>query len=356
MINYLNKTIALLINLFFFSVNIIIAAQDQISIFDKMSYQETLEISIKADLEALSDKRNDKKEKATLSFVDATGVENVWEIKLSIRGKFRRMRCEKLLPLKIHFDKDDLREAGLAKFDDLKLVNQCVEDDEIGKELLLKEYLAYELYNNITEESFRVQFLNITYIDSKTDKKVIQPGFIIEDAAQLRERVGANKVEQERGFTAGQFDQLQFQTMSLFQYWIGNSDWSFTFGRNIKVLEKGGRLIAIPYDFDFSGMVDAPYAIPNTNYGLTSLKERAYLGFATEVSQLEAAIDRFVSLKPVFKKVVKKNKLLNWKSRTETWNYLSGYFIDPMEIKFGIFVKNQVGLEDEVAKHTRALK
>ena len=256
--------------------------------------------------------------------------------KLSVRGKFRRMHCEGLLPLKIDFAKEDLRKAGLAEFDDLKLVNQCVEDDEIGKDLLLREYLAYELYNSVSLESFRVQFLNITYIDSKTDVKIIQPGFIIEDAAQLRARIGANKVEQERGYIADQFDQLQFQTMSIFQYWIGNSDWSFAAGRNIKVLEKDGRLIAVPYDFDFSGMVDAPYAIPLTQSGLISIKDRIYLGFPEDVSQLEPAIDRFVSLKPYLKKVIQKNTLLNRKKQKETWNYLSEYFADPTEIKFGV--------------------
>lgn len=335
MTNYFNITTVLIIIIFLFSSNILFA-KDQVSIFDKMSYAETLEISIKADLEALSDKYNGNKEKATMSFVDSTGVENVWEVKLSVRGKFRRMHCAGLLPLKIDFDKDDLRKAGLAEFDDMKLVNQCVEDEEIGKDLLLKEYLAYELYNNISYESFRVQFLNITYIDSKTEEKVIQPGFIIEDAAQLRERIGANKVEQKVGYTADQFDQLQFQTMSIFQYWIGNSDWSFTAGRNIKVLEKEGRLIAIPYDFDFSGMVDAPYALPPTNFGLTSLKDRIYLGFSEEVSQLEPAIDHFVRFKPHLKKVIKNNKLLKRKNQKETWNYLSEYFFDPTEIKFGV--------------------
>ena len=66
MINYFAKTKFLLIILFLFGTGILLTAQNQISIFDKMSYQETLDVSITADLEALSNKRNVNKEKATL--------------------------------------------------------------------------------------------------------------------------------------------------------------------------------------------------------------------------------------------------------------------------------------------------
>lgn len=311
-------------------------AQNKKSIFDKMSYSDVLDVSITTDLAAIADKRNDKKSKATLSFTDAEGVAHNWSIKVAIRGKFRRMRCTEIPPLKIHFDKDDLREAGLTKFDDLKLVNQCMADDnEVGKELLLKEYLAYELYNELTPESFRVQFLNITFIDKNTGDTVVRSGFFIEDTAQLRDRIGASKPGQKTGFQESQFNATQFQTMALFQYWIGNSDWSAIFGRNIKVLEKDGQLITIPYDFDFSGMVDAPYAIPNSNFGLTSIKQRAYLGFEKNVDELEATIKQLTSMRSALKKVVKGSELLNRKTRNKTWAYLNSYFNAPREISFG---------------------
>ncbi len=305
------------------------------SIFDQMSHTDVLDITIAADLSVVTDKSTRTKQKGTLRFTDGQGKEQVWPVKLVPRGKFRRTRCTKMPPLKIHFDKDDLRAAGLATFDDYKLVNQCIEEKTVAKELLLKEYLAYKLYNNITEESFRVLFLNITYVDSKTGKKSRQPGFLIEDTAQLRHRIGANKIAQSVGFSARDFDIQKLQTTALFQYWIGNADWSVSLGKNIKVLEKGGHLIAIPYDFDFSGMVNAPYARPNVDYGLTSLQQRIYLGFATEASQLEGTIDRFVALRPVFRKTVKKFKLLNWNARDLVWSFLDAYFEEPTNVFFG---------------------
>ena len=160
------------------------------------------------------------------------------------------------------------------------------------------------------------------------------PVFLIEDTAQLRHRIGARKVKQDKGFTASQFDAHSFQMMALFQYWIGNSDWSMSFGKNIKVMERNGQFIAIPYDFDFSGMVNAPYARPNTNHGLTSVQQRVFLGFTDDTASLKASIDQFVALRPVFRKRVKQFKLLRGEARRMIWYYLGHYFQQPNEIRF----------------------
>jgi hypothetical protein len=335
MTDYLKTTTLLIGTVLLLSALKLKAQHHPQSIFDQMNYTEVLDITIITNLQAIADKHSEVKHPATLSFVDAGGVLQQWEVKLSARGKFRRMRCTEIPPLKINFDKDELREAGLTKFDDLKLVNECLEDGEAARETLLKEYLAYQLYHEITPESFRVQFLNITYTDVHTGESIVRAGFIIEDAAQLSDRIGAKKVEQERGFRAAQFNATQFQRMALFQYWIGNSDWSAIFGRNIKVLEKDGQLIAIPYDFDFAGMVDAPYATPNSNYGLTSVQQRAYIGFETEVKAMEESIQQLVSMRAALKKVVKNQKLLSRASRREVWKYLVTYFNHPKAIAFG---------------------
>jgi hypothetical protein len=335
MTNYLKTTTLLFSTVLLLSAFKLKGQHPKQSIFDRMNYTEILDITITTDLQAIADKRSEAKHPATISFVDATGIPQQWEVKLAARGKFRRMRCTEIPPLKINFDKDDLREAGLTKFDDLKLVNQCMEDAEAAREILVKEYLAYELYHEITSESYRVQFLNITYTDVHTGESIVRAGFVIEDTDQLSDRIGAQKVEQERGFRAEQFNAKQFQRMALFQYWIGNSDWSAIFGRNIKVLEKNGQLIAIPYDFDFSGMVDAPYATPNSNYGLTSVQQRAYTGFETEVKGMEESIQQLVSMRAALRKMVKKQKLLSRASRREVWSYLASYFVHPKRIAFG---------------------
>ena len=332
MLRNLTKVIVLLFGILFWSAITLLNAQQLESIFDRMSYKEVLDISITTNLDALDERHSSQKLQGILSFTDADNVYQEWKVKLGIRGKFRRIRCPELPPLRLDFNKKELKAAGLAVYDDMKVVNQC--HKKRGKELLQREYLAYKLYNELTDDSFRVQFLNITYVDSLTGEKVKQRGFIIEDLAQLGARIGSINAIKQSAFTLDQFDPQQFQTMALFQYLIGNADWSVNPCRNVKVLERGDHYIAVPYDFDFSGMVNAGYAIPNPNYALTSVKQRIYLGFTREVPPLEPTINHFVGRKSMINEIVKNCDLLTKRNRKRIRSYLKTYFKRPKSIAF----------------------
>jgi len=297
------------------------------SIFDKMNYQEVVNVTMEGDFSALkNNRRSGDAQEVLLTFKDVEGQEQSWKIKVNLRGHFRRMRCDAMPPLKLNFKKSELKEAGLAKFDDMKLVTQCMENTEDNKETLLKEYLAYKLYNQVTEESFRVQLLKVTYKDTQTNSTTKQWGFLIEDTAQLRNRLGAEKSKTERGIAARDFHKSAFYKMTIFQYLIGNNDYDINAGRNLKVVIKDGQYLAIPYDFDFSGLVDASYAIPNPNYGLTSIQERNYMGFEEDLAHLDNTLDFFQSQKNTLKATIKGFKILKGKYRNEVSKYVESFF------------------------------
>ena len=173
----------------------------------------------------------------------------------------------------------ELEASGYSKFDDLKLVTYFYEDKKVSKEILLKEYLAYKLYNAITGYSFRVQLVNLEVEDINTGKEDKQMGFVIEDTDQLRNRLDAKKLTEDAVISEESFHKIQTQITGLFQYMIGNSDWNTLPGKNIKLFDVGGKIMMIPYDFDFSGMVNAPYAVPDNTKNLKSVRDRIYLGF-----------------------------------------------------------------------------
>jgi len=94
-----------------------------VSIFDLMNHQEVLEVTLEGDFETLkTDRRNAEGQKVSLKFLDATGKEQLWNIKATLRGHFRRMKCTAMPPLKLNFKKKELKEAGLAKFDGIKRI------------------------------------------------------------------------------------------------------------------------------------------------------------------------------------------------------------------------------------------
>lgn len=87
--------------------------------------------------------------------------------------------------------------------------------------------------------------------------------------------------------------------MAVFQYLIGNSDWSVPALHNIVLLrpEDLSVFLPVPYDFDFSGVVDARYAIPPPHLGLSSVTERLYRGNCQSEEDLQPVLDRFLARK-----------------------------------------------------------
>lgn len=306
------------------------------SIFDLVNYQEIMEVTLELELDKLlADRRSEEDFKATFSFKDQEGKEQSWKAKVGLRGRFRRTKCSEMPPLKLNFKKEDLATSGLALFDDFKLVTQCVEDESLAKELLLKEYLAYKFYNEITDYSFRVQFLKINFKDVTSGKVTKQWAFIIEDTAQLRARIGGEKYDQVFGIKAEMVNQDQFKTMALFQYMIGNHDWElYKKAHNVKLISKDRQLLAIPYDFDFSGIVAAPYTTVNPNYNLKSFSDRLYLGDPEHLKDMAATVKLFESKKESILELIKNCKTLDREQRKATIAYVNSFYDEINKIRF----------------------
>ncbi len=311
-------------------------ANAQKSIFEEMSHKEVLMVTLKADFALIDSSRRTKdKIPATWSFEDKNGVNQSWKVKLTTRGNFRRMRCE-MAPLKINFKKKELKAAGLAKFDDMKLVTHCVKSRSEARALLQKEYLAYKLYNQITDYSYRVQLLKINYVDINTGNKTKHWAFLIEDTAELRNRIEATaKVENCLNLPRDTFHDGLLKIASIFQYMIGNADWDLNVGRNVKYLIKNDKVIPIPYDFDFSGLVDAPYAIPNPNFGIPNVKTRIFLGFKEDMELLKSTLSYFKTKRLDILDTINEFKVLDSTKREELIYYLDSFYATINDIVLG---------------------
>lgn len=229
--------------------------------------------------------------KGIFTFTGADGTVFLWDLKISTRGKFRRARCE-MPPLKFNFSKKDLRAAGLTEFDKYKLVLPCFENPQ-AEELVLKEYLAYKAYEMITPFSYRTQLLKLSIKDVNGGPDHLVTAFLIEATDEMAARNGGTELENILGNTADYYDQEAEVTHALFQYLVGNGDWSLVLGRNVKVIQIGDRNIPVGYDFDFTGWVGAPYATANSNVGQKSIYERIYLGYAQTDQVIDEVAGKF---------------------------------------------------------------
>lgn len=299
----------------------------QNSIFDELHYQEMVEVTLELNMsEAFSDRKNQEKHNAIFSYQNRLGQLKTWNIKVEQRGRFRRMKCENLPPIKLNFKKRDLAEAGLIEFDDMKLVTHCVNDADVAKQLLVKEYLAYKIYNQVTNLSFRVQFLKINYKDVLSGKVETQYGILIEDNAQLRDRLNADKDEKAFNLAPDKYNTKQIKVVALFNYMIGNSDWSMQEMRNVKVLIKDGKRILVPYDFDFAGLVDAPYVRLRPEHKLASSKDRIFLGFRDDATDLKSARRYFKFKRDPIIGTIKDCTLLSKGNKREMIRYINSFY------------------------------
>lgn len=297
------------------------------SIFDLLQQEDdrkATEMTLTVPMDSILAKVATEQE-AGLSFTDNKGRMHDWNLSVSIRGKFRRNRCE-YAPLKLNFSKKDLEAIGLEKFDKYKLVTPCFADPS-AEDLILKEYLAYKAYNLLTPYSFRVQLLKITYRDANgvyPDR--VATAFIIEANKEMATRLSGEEMENALGQPAEAYDSRAEATHALFQYMIGNGDFSLPLARNLKVIKMAdGRLIPVGYDFDFTGWVGAPYASATSEVGQTSIYDRVYLGYVQPDEVMRELAADFCEQRKAILSLINRSDL-SYVDQEQLWRFASRFF------------------------------
>ncbi|MCB0550419.1 MAG: hypothetical protein KDD19_22815 [Phaeodactylibacter sp.] len=303
------------------------------TIFNELKRDGVLKVELALSLSTLQGHiKTEDKQAATFRFTDNQGQPQEWNVDVNVRGRFRRRVCD-FPPIKVDFSKKELEARGLLPFDDLKLVTHCQEGSE-GEDAVLREYLAYELYSKLTPLNYRTQLVEITYIDTDSDSRFTRYGILLEDTDELAARQNSEECDACYGLSASSINPEVYSIHALFQYMIGNTDWSLEAGRNLKIMKPadGGKYWITPYDFDFSGLVSAEYAVPNGDVGQKFVGQRVYMGANPDRAELEAAVRYFQSKRDELIRYVEEFSLLDKRSRKEVARYLERFF-DNLEEK-----------------------
>lgn len=313
-------------------------AQSLGSIFDLLHGEEILEAELRGDFaKLLEDKHSGEAIDAVLT-VEQQDNRTSRNVALSLRGRFRRMTCD-FPPLMMRFKKKELKSEGLSDHNDIKLVTHCLDNPVVSKRNILKEYLAYKVLSLLTDYSFRVQLARIRYVDtSGLMRDTRRYAILVEDSDELAERLHADSCNDCLNPDITRMDLSDLALVSVFQYMIGNTDWSVLMNRNVKLFEKkaDGDLLSVPYDFDFSGWVNTPYAKPNADLGQLAVTDRVYVGIKLNASLKEQTIAVFRERKKAIYEVVKGFKKLDATSRKALVAYLDGFYeeLDSIDMKF----------------------
>ncbi|MEJ2255781.1 MAG: hypothetical protein P8X98_02055 [Woeseiaceae bacterium] len=268
------------------------------------------------------------------TYLDEEGETQRLDVSIRIRGNFRREYCE-LPPLRLNFKKSQVEGTPFEGQDKLKLVAPCQHGLESQQALLL-EYMAYRIYEILTEYSFGVRLVRLSYVDSDEKlKSWTDFVFILESEKDIGKRLGLDRARVARN-RFEELDQPTTALLELFQLLISNHDYSVLEGpegayccHNTVIYTReaaADRRIPIPFDFDMSGLVNAEYAAPPAHLPIRQVRSRYYRGLCQPPEVMEEAIEHMLSRKVQILDLFRSQEQLSRLSRNRNLNYIKKFF------------------------------
>jgi hypothetical protein len=295
---------------------------------------EPLTISLSGPFKTL-DKQRDKSAEydvGSLSYEGPDGPVSI-ETRYTPRGNFRleKENCAHA-QLWLNLKKKQTKKTVFANQNKLKLVVQC-RDSNRYQSYLRKEYQAYRMLNLMTEASYRVRWLTVTYQDLQGKKLRTHAAFLIEHKNRVAGRLNLLPVDEQR-INRTELDPTHATRAALFNYFIGNADFSIVAAtegsccHNAKLLRADNESPYVPviYDFDSSGYVDAPYAITPSKLDLRNVRQRIYRGFCADPEVLDGVLDEFRDKREALLAVAAETEYVGKRSARKGVSYLKDFY------------------------------
>lgn len=300
---------------------------------------EVLDLTIEADFKTIrkEDRSRDSRVErpAVLAWANLDGSRQTLDAQVRTRGNFRlsRRNCD-FPPLRINVKKQATEGTLFEGEEKLKLVVTCKPGQDYWEQYVLLEYGAYRTLNLLTDRSFQVRLARVTYVDTSGDQDPFTRfGFIIEDAGVMATRNEAFAVD----WTTGQLDPRLVEKraailVDLFQYMIGNTDWSGVEMHNMQLIRSPDNVpYTVPYDFDFSGLVNARYATPDPSLSISRVRQRLFRGFCPDQmdrsqADYDAVYSLFLEKKDEIYEMWRGIEALEGKRLKDTLSYLDEFY------------------------------
>ncbi len=245
------------------------------------SSDDQLPVTLIADFKAVNRDRDVESTKvfpATIVAPSLNGGEDRLAVNIRTRGHSRRATgtCT-FAPLRIEFT-GKIDGTIFEGHKTLKLGTHCRDVDSY-EQYVYREFAAYKIFNRITTRSFRARLSTTTYVDVSNNKPITtRAGLFLEDDDDVAKRLDGETSELQN-LSFRHVDGESMTLLSLFAYMIGNTDMSLAKLHNIVLVRaSNGTIYPVPYDFDYSGLVNARYAVPAKVLNLPTVRERLYRG------------------------------------------------------------------------------
>jgi hypothetical protein len=265
---------------------------------------DVLEVRIVAPLATILADRSQESEyhPGTLAYVDDRGDSVVLDIRAKTRGHFRlQPRICDFPSLHLNFEREQVEQTLFAGQNRIAIVTHCRDDESDFEQFTLQEYLIYRSLNELTNRSVRVRLARATYVDADGKRDALtRYMFFLEPFDMAAARHGWAILEVP-AVPPSEHDPFGLPLVEVFQFLIGNTDWSpfekSTDGyccHNGKLIgTMAGPVFLLPYDFDWSGVISAPYARPAPKVGVRNVRQRRYWGICRPAEEFAPVFEHF---------------------------------------------------------------
>ena len=297
------------------------------SFLSSISQDSAIDIALTLDWKTLGRKKKDKAYLPAVISMRYPGADSLsLPMKVRTRGHMRLEICSQP-PLKLKFAKEELARLYLSDHNEVDLVHPC-HSGELYEQMILKEYLAYKLYQVISPVSFNVQLIRLKHLDAEGSESMEDTyAFLVEHTEELVERIGGRE-HNVPVISQHAVDRKALLRVCLFQYMIGNTDWYVKNRHNLEFIVVPGHslLVPVPFDFDYSGLVNAPYAAHHESIDLPSVTIRYYQGRCESDEEVNMAIREFMEKKEELLRTCDQIQGLNARTAQQAKAYLQDFF------------------------------
>ena len=250
-----------------------------------------LELTLTINIDRVKKERDKAKATwhvASVSYTDGGKTDTI-PARVRTRGISRLKICTLIPPLWVDFASEDTKKTTFARLNRFKLVSPCKPQSEYEK-YVVEEYNLYRVHALLMPIGHLARLVHMTVVDSASNKPdFTRYAFALEDVSDMAARLGGKNMA-IKGAVADDLDRRQTAMVGLFQFMIGNTDWSIYALHNDDILSIGAGLFPVDYDYDQAGVIAPPYAVTDPQLGIRSVKERLYRGFCLPADTVNKAI------------------------------------------------------------------
>jgi len=298
---------------------------------------DVVEITVEGPLKTIFRERDEESEyhDAVLWYIDDSGERVTLDVGVKTRGKFRLQRRICDFPnLRFNFKRGQVEGTLFAGQDRVPVVAHCQDKKDDYEQRTLQEYLVYRTFNQLSEVSVRVRLARLTWIDTDEDRDAVTKyGFFLEHFDNTAARNGWQVLEVPI-VPPEQQEQRQLTLFEVFQFMIGNTDFdpfNAAEGENcchnaVLVGTMAGPVLPVPYDFDWSGVINAPYARPNPILETRSVRQRRYWGVCRPVSDFPPVFNVFKDKREAIYDLWRNQEGLEEKRIRESLEYFDEFY------------------------------